>query len=74
MLIVDGMVQREGEVVHIVATRLHDGSGLLATVGDRGEAFPLPHGRGNEVHLGSLPDPRGGPPRNQREPPRGSLP
>ncbi|WP_312572983.1 error-prone DNA polymerase, partial [Brevundimonas sp.] len=58
LLIVDGKVQREGEVVHIVATRLHDGSDLLASVGDRGEALPLPHGRGDEVYHGSAPDPR----------------
>ncbi|WP_312144761.1 error-prone DNA polymerase [Brevundimonas sp.] len=63
LLIVDGKVQREGDVVHIVATKLHDGSGLLASVGGRGEAFPLPHGRGDEVHHGSLPDPRGVPSR-----------
>jgi error-prone DNA polymerase len=66
MLIVDGRIQREGEVIHIVATQLQDGSDLLATVGEGGEAFPLPHGRGDEVHHGSLPDPRGGPPRNPR--------
>ncbi|MGV9010002.1 error-prone DNA polymerase [Brevundimonas sp.] len=66
LLVVDGRVQREGDVVHIVATRLHDGSGLLAAVGESGEAFPLPHGRGDEVHHGSLPDPRGGPPRSLR--------
>ena len=61
LLVVDGKVQREGDVVHIVATRLYDGSDLLASVGARGEAFPLPHGRGDEVHHGSLPDPRGAP-------------
>ena len=58
LLVVDGKVQREGEVVHIVATRLHDGSDLLASVGDRGGAFPLPHGRGDEVYRGSAPDAR----------------
>ncbi|MBJ7483497.1 MAG: error-prone DNA polymerase [Brevundimonas sp.] len=58
LLIVDGKVQREGEVVHIVATRLHNGSDLLASVGDRGSPFPLPHGRGDEVYRGSTPDPR----------------
>ena len=36
LLIVDGKVQREGEVVHIVATKLHDGSDLLASVGEFG--------------------------------------
>lgn len=58
LLIVDGKVQREGEVVHVVVTKLHDGSDLLASVGDRGDAFPLPHGRGDEVYNGSAPDPR----------------
>jgi error-prone DNA polymerase len=63
LLIVDGKVQREGEVVHIVATKLYDGSDLLASVGDRNEAFPLPHGRGDEVYHGSAPDPRQARPR-----------
>ena len=63
MLVVDGKVQREGDVVHIVATRLHDASALLASVGDRGEAFPLPHGRGDEFHRGGSPDARDAPPR-----------
>jgi error-prone DNA polymerase len=58
LLVVDGKVQREGEVVHIVATRLHDGSDLLASVGERGGPFPLPHGRGDEVYRGSAPDSR----------------
>jgi len=58
LLVVDGKVQREGDVVHIVATRLHDGSDLLASVGDQGDAFPLPHGRGDEVYYGSTPDAR----------------
>jgi error-prone DNA polymerase len=58
LLIVDGKVQREGDVVHIVATRLHDGSDLLASVGERGEAIRLPHGRGDEVYHGSAPDHR----------------
>ncbi len=57
LLVVDGKVQREGEVVHIVAERLHDGSDLLASLGRRGE-FRLPHGRGDEVYRGSAPDAR----------------
>jgi error-prone DNA polymerase len=61
LLIIDGKVQREGEVVHIVATKLSDGSDLLASVGALNQPFPLPHGRGDEVHHGSLPDPRGMP-------------
>ena len=57
LLVVDGKVQREGDVVHIVATRLYDGSELLASVGRRA-SFPLPHGRGDEVYRGSAPDSR----------------
>lgn len=57
LLVVDGKVQREGEVVHIVATRLHDGTG------ERGRTFPLPHGRGDEAHRGGGPDSRSAPPR-----------
>jgi error-prone DNA polymerase len=33
---VDGRIQREGDVVHLVAYRLHDLSGLMATLQDRG--------------------------------------
>ena len=57
LLVVDGRVQREGDVVHIVAERLHDGSDLLASLGQRGQ-FRLPHGRGDEVYRGSAPDAR----------------
>ncbi|WP_292060158.1 error-prone DNA polymerase [Brevundimonas sp. UBA5936] len=57
LLVIDGKVQREGEVVHIVAQRLHDGSDLLASLSRRG-AFRLPHGRGDEVYHGSAPDAR----------------
>ena len=58
LLVVDGKVQREGDVVHIVAAKLHDGSDLLASVAERGRPFPLPHGRGDEVYRGSAPDAR----------------
>ncbi|WP_312084823.1 error-prone DNA polymerase [Brevundimonas sp.] len=63
MMVVDGKVQREGDVVHIVAAKLHDASAWLASVGDRGGAFPLPHGRGDEFHRGGSPDARDAPPR-----------
>jgi error-prone DNA polymerase len=60
MIGVYGKIQREGEVVHLVAHRLTDFSGELASVGSREEAFPLPHGRGDEFHHGSpMLDPRG---------------
>jgi len=54
LLIVDGKVQKEGEVVHIVATKLYDGSDLLASVGDRGD----------EVHRAGAPDARRPRPRD----------
>jgi error-prone DNA polymerase len=67
MLGVDGEIQREGEVVHVVARRLHDLTPLLAGVGEREGTFPLPHGRGDEARSGgSRPDPRDGPPRGVR--------
>ncbi|NSZ19732.1 error-prone DNA polymerase [Agrobacterium vitis] len=60
MIGVYGKIQREGEVVHLVAHRLTDLSAELASIGSRDKAFPLPHGRGDEFHHGSpTPDPRG---------------
>ena len=64
MLGVVGRIQREGDVVHVVAYKLIDLSAELASVGGREAPFPLPHGRGDEFHRGpSAPDPRHGPPR-----------
>ncbi|MEH6952655.1 error-prone DNA polymerase [Nitrobacter sp. NHB1] len=53
MIAVQGRIQREGEVVHLVANNLMDLSADLAGVGDRDDAFPLSHGRGDEFHHGS---------------------
>jgi error-prone DNA polymerase len=59
MLAVRGRIQREGEVVHLVAQQLTDLSAELANVGQRDASFPLPHGRGDNFHYGSpTPDPR----------------
>ncbi|RWH46668.1 MAG: DNA polymerase III subunit alpha, partial [Mesorhizobium sp.] len=67
MIAVRGRIQREGEVVHLVARHLKDLSMELASVGQRDTAFPLPHGRGDEFHHGSpTPDPRGMPPKSFR--------
>ncbi len=67
MISVRGRIQREGEVVHLVAQRLTDLSEELAGVGKRGQPFPLPHGRGDEFHHGSsTPDPRELPPKGMR--------
>ncbi len=54
MLAVAGRVQREGEVVHLVANSLTDLSASLASIGDRDSGFPPPHGRGDEFHRGAL--------------------
>ncbi|RUV41250.1 DNA polymerase-like protein [Mesorhizobium sp. M1A.T.Ca.IN.004.03.1.1] len=58
MLGVRGRIQREGEVVHLVAHELTDLSAELASVGNRETPFPLPHG---PHHGGSGIDPRGMP-------------
>jgi error-prone DNA polymerase len=66
MMGVRGRIQREGEVVHLVARHLTDLSPELASVGDRDAAFPLPHGRGDEFHHGSSGiDPRSLPKRSK---------
>ena len=67
MMSVRGRIQREGEVVHLVAHKLTDLSAELGTVGERDAAFPLPHGRGDQVtHAGGGPDSRELPPKGLR--------
>jgi error-prone DNA polymerase len=67
MFAVQGRIQREGEVVHLVAQHLTDLSAELAGVGDHDDGFPLPHGRGDEFHHGSPGiDPRSLPPKGLR--------
>ena len=64
MMAVRGRIQREGDVVHLVAQRITDLSDDLATVGSRDGAFPLPHGRGDQIRNGSSgTDPREKTPR-----------
>jgi error-prone DNA polymerase len=64
MLAAQGRIQRVDEVVHLIARHLRDLSAILASVGDRDTAFPLPHGRGDEFrHGGPGLDSRGLPPR-----------
>ena len=53
MIAVAGQVQREGEVVHLVAHRITDLSADLASISQRGDAFPLTHGRGDEFRATS---------------------
>ena len=40
MLAVEGRIQREGEVVHLIAHRLHNLSRILAGVGERNSSIP----------------------------------
>ena len=61
MLACRGRVQTESGVTHLVAERLHDLSDLLRSVGQRAEAFPLRHGRGDGVSHPGAPDQRDGP-------------
>ncbi|HEV2566730.1 MAG TPA: error-prone DNA polymerase [Microvirga sp.] len=61
MIACRGRVQKEGQVIHVVAEHMLDLSDLLRSVGDREEPFPLPHGRGDEAKHGSRPDPQKAP-------------
>ena len=59
MIACRGKLQREGEVLHVIAEHLTDLSPLLRSVGDReDEPFPLQHGRGDEAKHGGSPDSR----------------
>ncbi|MDQ1902840.1 error-prone DNA polymerase [Paracoccus sp. WLY502] len=59
MIDVQGRIQREGEVVHLVVNRLTDLSRDLASVGRCDGAFPLLSGCGDEVEPNSpIPEPR----------------
>jgi error-prone DNA polymerase len=66
MMSVRGSIQREGEVVHLVAHYLTDLSAELASVGGRDAAFVMPYGRGDQVRTGGGPDPRDLPPKGLR--------
>jgi error-prone DNA polymerase len=58
MLGIKGYVQREGEVVHVIALKLTDLTPLLRSVSDRDEAFPVPDSRADHAKHGGGPDPR----------------
>ena len=69
MIACRGRVQREGEVIHVVAEELTDLSDLLGGVGQSGQdapPFPLRTGRGDEAKHGGSPDSRDGPPLGRR--------
>lgn len=59
MLSIYGKLQREGEVVHLIATEIFDLTSELASVGGRDEQFQVRHGRGDEfAHGGPAADSR----------------
>jgi error-prone DNA polymerase len=59
MIACRGKLQREGEVIHVIAEHLTDLSDLLRGVAERDDQpFPLPHGRGDQAKHGSTPDSR----------------
>ena len=59
MIACRGKLQKEGEVIHVIAEHMTNLSGMLRSVGERDDRpFPLPHGRGDDLHRGTQPDPR----------------
>ncbi|MBX5227554.1 error-prone DNA polymerase [Rhizobium sp. NLR9b] len=63
MMAINGRIQREGDVVHLVAQQLFDLSADLSSLAERDGAFRPPTGRGDEFAHGSpgIPDSRGPP-------------
>jgi error-prone DNA polymerase len=61
MMAINGRIQREGEVVHLVAQQLFDLSADLSGLADRDAEFKMPAGRGDEFAHGGGPDPRDAP-------------
>ena len=59
MVAISGQIQKEGEVVHVVARRLVDLTSELDSVSEYDDAFPIPKPRGDDFRHGEpAPDPR----------------
>jgi error-prone DNA polymerase len=54
MMAIQGKIQREGDVVHLIARQLDDLSGDLSALADRSTEFRSPSGRGDEFAHGSV--------------------
>jgi error-prone DNA polymerase len=67
MMAINGRIQREGDVVHLVAQQLFDLSSDLSGLADRDVSFKLPSGRGDEFAHGSA---GGGDSRDRAPPPK----
>ena len=61
MMAINGRIQREGEVVHLVAQQRFDLTTDLSGLADRDVPFKLEAGRGDEFADGGGPDPRDAP-------------
>lgn len=60
---INGRIQREGEVVHLVAQQLFDLSADLSVLADRDQSFTLPLSKADHFTHGGGPDPRKTPKR-----------
>ncbi|AHE52189.1 error-prone DNA polymerase [Sphingomonas sanxanigenens] len=63
MLGLQGRVQREGDVIHLICARLFDLTPLLSGLGECDGSFPKAGGRGDGARFGATDDPRERPPR-----------
>ncbi|MFJ6326896.1 MULTISPECIES: error-prone DNA polymerase [unclassified Rhizobium] len=66
LMAINGRIQREGEVVHLVAQQLFDLSSDLSGLADRDQSFTLPLTRADYFTHGGGPDPRESPKRAVR--------
>jgi error-prone DNA polymerase len=65
MIGIKGTVQREGQVIHVIADRIEDYTPLLRTVGDRD--FPHRPGPGDGATHGGSPDARDAKPERHQD-------
>ncbi|NTH25651.1 DNA polymerase III subunit alpha [Agrobacterium rhizogenes] len=63
LMAINGRIQREGEVVHLVAQQLFDLSADLSGLADREQSFTLPFTKADHFTHGGGPDPRESPKR-----------
>ena len=63
-----GRLQREGDVIHVIADELEDFSGALQRIGDRAEPLAIAHGHGDGATHPRGPDPREGRAGGHRRP------
>ncbi|HTN41895.1 MAG TPA: OB-fold nucleic acid binding domain-containing protein, partial [Asticcacaulis sp.] len=52
LILITGLVQREGDVVHLIARSVVDLSHMLADIGDRDTPMQVPHQPGDEFRRG----------------------